>query len=342
MKRILLVTPMPPGIGGISVSSQRLYNNLKKDGYDVDIYKLRFENPALNNKPCIAFRFFFIPFYILFHKRYDIIHCHVSGVCRKLYLGVSKILYKRAKLIFTIHGDIRDLLKKRLGIFSLNRADRIICVQMGDSEKVPSKLQYKCVDIPAFILPDIITEDNIPDNVLSFARKGEPPLIIFNGAVVLSPEYYDLYGFEDTINVYKQLQKEDIQCRLLMLINNKVTNNIHKAFIERIKQLVLNDPQVLFIENGGFELLPLFKYAKVYLRPTKTDGDSLSVREALAMNCHVIASDKAKRPEDTIVYHANEELLHNIKLVLCSQEIKVTGELTNFYSQIVEQYENLQ
>lgn len=341
MKRILLVTPMPPGIGGISVSSQRLYDNLKRDGYDVDVYKLNIDNPWLNNKPCIALRFFFIPFYVFFHKKYDIIHCHVTGICRKLYLGISKVLFKRAKLIFTIHGDITDLLNKKWSTFSLNRADKIICVQMGDSQKTPLKLRYKCVDIPAFILPYVVTENNIPGNVLDFVKKEEPPLIIFNGGIVLSRKYYDLYGFEDAINAYKQLQRENIQCRLLMLINGKVTNGVHKNFVEKLKQPVSDDLSVLFVENEEFELLPLFKYAKIYLRPTKTDGDSLSVREAMAMNCNVIASCKAIRPEGTLVYHTDEELLILLKSILCLQGSKAKGALTDFYAKIVEQYETI-
>lgn len=341
MKRILLVTPMPPGIGGISVSSQRLYDKLRRDGYDVDVYKLNIDNPVLNNKPCIALRFFFIPFNILFRKRYDIIHCHFNRPWRRLYLVMSQFLFKRAKLIFTLHGDIKETLKSRLNIVSLARADKIICVQMGDSQKAPLKFKHKCVDIPAFIFPNVISERNIPDNVLRFVKKDNIPLVIFNGAIDLSQKYYDLYGYEDTINIYKQLQRENIRCRLLMLINNKIIQKEHKIFVEKLKRKVLDDSLVLFVENGGFELIPLFKYAKIYLRPTKTDGDSLSVREALAMNCNVIASDKAKRPKGTIVYHTNEELYLKLKSALCSQEMRVKEYQNDFYENIVELYEML-
>lgn len=341
MKRILLISPMPPWIGGVSISTQRLYENLKKDKYNIDVYKLKFDNPKFNNKLCIIVRFFFIPFYILFHNRYDIIHCHVPGIYSKLYLGISRFLFKKSKLIFTIHGDITTLLNKKLSCFTLNRADKIICVQMGDSQKTPIKIRHKCIDIPAFILPNHITEENIPDNVLQFVKKKTFPLIIFNGAIVLSKTYYDLYGFEDTINTYIQLKKENIQCRLLMLINNKTTNKDQRKFIDKIKQKILNDPLTLIIENGEFELLPLFNYATIYLRPTKTDGDSLSVREAIAMNCYVIASDRAQRPEGTIIYHTNKELFDNIKRVLHCKKITNRKNKTNFYDKIVEQYEIL-
>ena len=40
-KRILIVSPMPPRIGGVSVSSGRLYDNLKADGYVVEVYNTR-------------------------------------------------------------------------------------------------------------------------------------------------------------------------------------------------------------------------------------------------------------------------------------------------------------
>ena len=86
--------------------------------------------------------------------------------------------------------------------------------------------------------------------------------------------------------------------------------------------------------------MPIFKYARVYVRPTKTDGDSLSVREALAMGCAVVTSDKAKRPSGALVYHTAEEFFGMTKDVLLNgAELSNKVKSENFYNQIKEQYE---
>jgi glycosyltransferase involved in cell wall biosynthesis len=46
----------------------------------------------------------------------------------------------------------------------------------------------------------------------------------------------------------------------------------------------------------GEQLLPAFDHDVIYLRPTRTDGDAVSVREALAAGVAVIASDVVTRP----------------------------------------------
>jgi glycosyltransferase involved in cell wall biosynthesis len=44
--------------------------------------------------------------------------------------------------------------------------------------------------------------------------------------------------------------------------------------------------------------------SSVFVRPTFRDGDSISVREALALGLHVVASDVGVRPSGTIVFAA--------------------------------------
>lgn len=48
MKKILLVSPFPPKLGGVSVSSERLYDNLINDGYEVIRYNIRFNSNFRN------------------------------------------------------------------------------------------------------------------------------------------------------------------------------------------------------------------------------------------------------------------------------------------------------
>ena len=80
-----------------------------------------------------------------------------------------------------------------------------------------------------------------------------------------------------------------------------------KQFVEKIIKRCERHKMVKVCTFTQFSLLPVFASPDViYVRPTKTDGDSLSVREALALGARVVASNVAPRPEGTEVYEFSE------------------------------------
>lgn len=336
MKRILIISPMPPLLGGVAVSSGRLYDNLNADGYDVNSYNIRPTGKFFNSSLGKILTFFWIPFYILFHKRYDIIHCHVPGTLRKAYISLAKpIFFKGAKLIFTLHGDVRPLLNRQ-AISALSKADRLICVQKGDTTKLPESLRTKSVDIPAFIMPKNVSEDAVPSDILDFVKNKKHPLILFYGGIVFNETYDDLYGINDAINMYFSLRSNNIKVQMLMLVTSK--SNTDKNFINNIKERLNGDDNVLLSINRNVNMFPLLRYADLYIRPSKTDGDSLAVREALCMGCPVVASDKAVRPAGTAIYSSPEEFETLVEKYI-TEDINAP-EQENFYNQIKEVYGN--
>lgn len=334
--RILLISPMLPGIGGVSVSSHRLLLNLKKDGFNAQAFNIRFREMAHNTPAYLFLRFLIIPFYIIFNHKFDIIHCHVPGVLRKLYISLFKPFYHGAKLIFTIHGDAFPLVTNRFAQKALEKADKIICVKPGDSENLPSQLKSKSVDIPAFILPRIIDETYIPQSILSFCKKSkEESLLIFNGAAIVSEKYNDLYGFCDMLDAFDLLEHRG-EYKLLMVQNGVPNNQESETLMKRVKLRIKSKPNIKFVEGEEFELCPLFRYAKLYVRPTKTDGDSLSIREALAMGCNVVASNVVCRPKGVIVYNDRAQLADTIEYAMNQKAIHYPTK--DYYQDIKEVY----
>ncbi len=55
-------------------------------------------------------------------------------------------------------------------------------------------------------------------------------------------------------------------------------------------------------EIGHGSALAVLAAADVFVRPTLADGDALSVREALALGCAVVASDVGHRPPGCLVF----------------------------------------
>jgi glycosyltransferase involved in cell wall biosynthesis len=64
--------------------------------------------------------------------------------------------------------------------------------------------------------------------------------------------------------------------------------------------------------------LELMARADVFVRPTYADGDSLSVREALALGLPVVASDAAPRPSGVTVCRSGDvgDLVAKLSTVL--------------------------
>lgn len=336
--RILLISPTLPEIGGVSIATERLSSRLKQDGHDVHVYSLSFKTPGLNNRWFRMMRFLLAPIWILFHAKFDIVHCHVAGIFRKRYIAFFKNCFHGAKLIFTLHGDAK-VLRQCPVEKALKKADLIICAQNGDSAFMKQAFGVPSVDIPAFILPNNIDESEIPPSVMNFVKNGDKPLILATGGVVLTQQFYDLYGLKDIIHLYLRL-KEKMPIKLLLVVTGTPMNAIQTDYIDNLCKEVKGDNNVMITKGLAMPLVPLFRYAKLFVRPTKTDGDALSIREALAMKCPVLASAVSVRPAGTLVYHDDNEFFGYAKGLLCNQMV-TKFEDCDFYNQLIEAYENV-
>lgn len=348
-ERILLISPMPPAMGGISVSSARLRDNLINEGYEVVTYDIARRNSRfIPAKLYLLANVLWIPFYVLFHRRFDIIHFHVTGYWRRVWLWMTKPLLKGSPTVMTIHGDISPLLSKRGFVKFFGFADKIILVQPENANLMPDSLKHKCVEIPAFVMPRDLSQFTLPQNIADFADARDcatTPLLVFNGAAVVTGKWPDLYGFDDFLSLLERLDAENINYKAVMIINNSSFSGEQQAFVEGMKSRAGRLDKLMFVNASGFSLLPLFaKNNIVYVRPTKTDGDSLSVREALALGAQVVASDCANRPEGTIIYRlgqAQEFYRAVVEAIDANKGDKTFGTPPrDFYNDIIDTYKS--
>ena len=159
--------------------------------------------------------------------------------------------------------------------------------------------------------------------------------MIFNGAAIVSEKYNDLYGFCDMLDAFDLLEHRG-GYKLLMVQNGVPNNKESEALMKRVKLRIKSKPNIKFVEGEEFELCPLFRYAKLYVRPTKTDGDSLSIREALAMGCNVVASNVVCRPKGVIVYNDRAQLADTIEYAMNQKAIHYPTK--DYYQEIKEVY----
>jgi hypothetical protein len=351
MKRILIVSPFPPIIGGVSIGAQRLYETLINSGYSVIKLNTHFRNERFNRSKILKYaKYLLLPFFLLMHKRFDVIHFRVSGVLTKLYISFWRFLFSRkTKFIISIHGEVNHILEARLGAYSLSKFDKIICVKPGDSINLPPYLRSKTVEIPGFI-PPVLTIDpvnNIPDLLNSFLNRNSLKMLI-NGKIIYNDKYSDLYGFEDAIKLLEKLRNNSKNVDLIIIVIGFTSNKRCTDYIKHLKGYIVDkglDDHVCWIENVNMELWPLFKRVNVLLRPTKSDGDALSIRESLYLKTPVVASNVVPRPLNTIVYDINSETdFYNKTVFLLENYEECISNLgnnnINFAEKIIEEYES--
>ncbi|MHA0857848.1 glycosyltransferase family 4 protein [Paenibacillus sp. CMAA1364] len=354
--KIIMVGPMPPPIGGISVHIKRLQERLQTEGIHCDIYNEMNESRIEENIYSLHGykRFLFkIPFI-----RGDLFHFHSINRTVRILLGCYSMLGK--KVILTVHGEslmqqinhskpfIRFLLLK-----SLQRIDQIICVndkntleliRLGISE-------HKVSTIPAYIQPVERESDDlkIPDTVLTFMK--DTKFVITANGFIRFHEKKDLYGVDILIDLLEELRQGKVDVRILFATLGVANQSIeeqhyYNALRNRLRTLHLED-HFLFHEVTNTELFPIVKKSHLFIRPTIIDGYGVSIAESLHFSIPAIASDVCLRPNGTILFQSGnvQDLTQRVQDIINNYTVyKQSASLIrpkDYSSNVIELYRKI-
>jgi glycosyltransferase involved in cell wall biosynthesis len=213
---------------------------------------------------------------------------------------------------------------------------------------MPASLRKKAVEIPAFIPPVIpdMSDGYIPEVLSKFLEKDTFKLLI-NGFVICNDRFYDLYGLRDAIILLERLKDKGKKADLVIIILGPPDNNDSRKYLNSLKEYTFTkslEGNIFWVENTVMELWPVLKKVHVFLRPTKSDGDALSIRESLWLKKPVIASGVVPRPEGTVIYDGNSEndFLYKTLSVIDNYHdyVESIGNYsTSFAPNIIGQYE---
>ncbi len=294
--RILIVGPIPPPYGGISVYVYRLAHRLTREGHIVRIVdygrKSRFGRLlALIN-------------ILLSRKDYIHVNCSSTGIA--LLLTWSRLSRKTQ---FTAHGEgIRGWSRRKLKIMDrvLRRCDTVMLV--GDHLK---KLYDDYLSEPlhnikinsAFIPPPPEDEAGIlalySEATKTFVDQHKP-LMIANAYRIEFHDNTDLYGIDMCIDLVERLKPDYPNIGLLFALADIGDYQYFDGMKRKVSDAGLNE-NFLFL-TGQKELWPLFKKADLMVRPTCVDGFGISIAEALHFGCPAVASDVCARAKGTRVF----------------------------------------
>ncbi|MEC0094222.1 glycosyltransferase family 4 protein [Paenibacillus macquariensis] len=325
--KIVMIGPMPPPIGGISIHIKRLVQRLEGRGIACDVYN---ESDVVLSQECVypigsykklALK---IPF-----MKGDLFHFHSISRTVRILLGFYKMCGK--KIILTVHGESlldqitsSNPLMRLILLTSLRSIDHIVCVNEDNTKKLLALgfAHHKVTTIPSYIQPVESGDDDvaIPNEVYNFMAKAN--FVITANGYIRFYQGQDLYGVDLLIDLLKELRIRKRGVRILFALLGVSGQCVEEqqyydVLRKRIREYGLED-EFLFYEVVNTEFYPLVKKSHLFIRPTVTDGYGVSIAEALYSSIPSIASDVCLRPEGTNLFQSRNggELLLKVQEVM--------------------------
>lgn len=287
MKRILVISTIPStsGIGGVSIHTQRLMESkdLITGAYQLELFD--YKNHTIKD-------------YLRQISGCDVVHIHISNPKARLaFVILAKI--RRKKVILTIHGNLgrHGRLNNLMDNISIRLANVPILLNQKSFEKA-LKINHKSEITPAFIPPQ--TFDPLPDGIVSILKRIDRNKYKKIFATNAYRQSYDekgneIYGIRFLINFFKNIRKD-----YFLIISDP--SGEYSNVLENV-----NLPENIAIIKERHSFFELLKNCNGMIRATSTDGDALSVKEALSLGKNVIATDCVERPNGVILFRYNDE-----------------------------------
>lgn len=304
-KKIAVLGNYPPPLGGVSVHIARAIHKLRAQGNTV----YHFDTSVRGNRFLYAIKLCIF----LLTKRPDIIYYHTLDLNRSLVECTILIVAKkiiRAQFIIIEHNcrhlyTRNDRYKKQL-IVLLRFVDHMVFIGHATHKSYDDSLTYIPVVYTveaAFLPPDLSQESAIlstySPEVLQFFTM-HSTVILANAFQLTLLDDKDLYGFDQAIALVARLKKDVPDIGLMLAVGSIGNAQWYTKLQEDIERYQLGTAVMIVV--GQKELWPLIKRCSIFIRPTLSDAESVSVQEALYFHKPVIASDACMRPSKVIVY----------------------------------------
>ncbi len=363
MRKISIFGIYPPPIGGVSIHIERASKKLQDLKLLECVYN--FGNHKQNS--------FSIPYVrnINISERYDVIGYLFwlikFGLRDKSYLihfhnnqyGSFAILFMkfffRKKILITIHDQMRlqrktkwyriwyvkpfvSMLFKQRDLYWIAVNDTIK-KQLEERGVNPRKISM----IPAFISAEVL-ETEIPEHqIRDFINLHSPILSIY----VMSTRVengFDVYGLDIALQLTARLKEKFNKVGLIAILPGVKSDTV-MADYEKIIQSENLDKNVLIFTHCVQYPMQIWRKSDIFLRPTSTDGDSLTVREALKVKTIVLASDVTIRPKGTVLFKNRncDDFFSKAEYILKNQEQLKNElvEITDYFNELLSLYKKI-
>ncbi len=337
-KKIVILGINPPPLGGISIHVQRVVHKLRQQGNEVVLFDTEKRRRGLWGFIIHELRLFAF----LVKCKPELVYHHtltcffrgrlleLSGVMvLKWVLGYQLVMVDHVSRFF----PQQSWLYKKIANLFFRALDQQVLI--GSSTYISYHehtiflgLRYS-VEV-AFLPPDDSTEAAITalyPPALSLFLKMHTPVLLANASkmVLFCPagvqhQYAgkELYGFDLCLSALDMLLVTYPQMGLVLALSGAGDDARFKKLLKTIEK---NESVYLMYQCPG-ELWPLLKRVDLFVRPTLSDGASISVQEALYYGTPVVASDVCERPAGTVLFKTGDEsdFVKKVTKVLASNE----------------------
>jgi len=339
--KIVILGIEPPPIGGVSIHIQRVMNLFLSQHNKISFFSTEQWMRKL------------FPLYIcklmgwLIRTRPQIIYYHstyLSYSISELLFLLGMRFFLRYELIIIDH-DCRHISKKtkrQRSIYSwiVQSINHVVCIGLATYESyVEHGIELTSYSIEsAFIPPKIqgaaAIQNAYPSSLQIFMQE-HTPLLLLSAAHLMLIDGKDIYGIDTTIAMLGKLKSEYPDVGLIIGLA-QVGNVAYFSDLQKwMKQCQVAEN--IFILHGNKELWPLYEDIDVFLRPTLSDGDSISVREAIYFNTPIVASNAANRPSGIATYGVDDSdaYVNTVSLVLQEYIYGTQRERSNLYEKSI-------
>ena len=312
-KGLLIIGPHPinHGIGGVTIHVQRLLDYLDNRNFKYKYLDYKQAGIIEQLKAiCNA----------------QVVHIHISNPMYQFVLTLwGRIM--GTKVIVTLHGNygrfgrfknwlVRDVIRMSTIPIVINAMSYESCIKINKSTVLCS----------AFIPPQ--KEEKLQDSIVDLLER-----LRDNGKKIVSTNAYDISFDKEGNDVYGidflvQQFKESFDCALVI---SDPSGNYHKRFID------LESDSIYFFDfpHPYFEVL---KRIDIFVRNTSTDGDALSVKEALYLGVPALCTNVVDRPAGVRLFKYCDKRSFEDALM---QSEKIHVQIENCADKLIEIYKNV-
>lgn len=310
--KLVLIGPVPPPAGGVSIHIWRLQHLLRED----------FEVALIDESRKIKSGFYNIRQLRLGHyfstiRKAEIVSIHSGlNLLRFFHILVAKCF--RKKIILTLHAypKRKRWINRKADEWIFGSCDAIVSVntEMLQNLKLPvakTVVQY------AFLPPVLDEEKELPEEVTALIQKqrqNSRKIIVSNAWRLDRFNEQDVYGVDMCIKAVKSLVGKGFQVHFIF---NVATIDMFGAQFDAYQQMIREEgvSDYFSLINKELSFVKLMDKADLVVRPTNTDGDSLTIWEAIYLEKPIISSDVVKRPAGTILFRNRDQEDFETKLI---------------------------
>ena len=216
----------------------------------------------------------------------------------------------------------RTFWRRRVAGWALRRATGVVCVSraLAEAALAVGVDAERMIEVPAFLPPEYVPGDRagVSSRVWKFVDAHDP-VIAANGKVNWF-DGQDLYGLDHLVELAARLKPQHPRLGIVVCFWDHTAADERRLTELRglARDMGVTDHILFHTEPGLF--VPVLAEADVFVRPTNTDGDATSVREAIYLGIPAVGSDVVARPPGTILFRCrdSDDLVAKVEQTLAS------------------------